>query len=185
MTGNDLMTELKIPPSRELGNLLDALLDAGDATRLAAIAALANRGVAASRVSGLASHPHGPTRVAVANALGSLGDASVQPLLFSMLEDSAEPVQLAAVRALGKIGDVGAVEKLLPLIPGFFGGDLKISAEAAVALIQSRASGAGAGQLSVSDAPVHAGALSTVAAEEGALSEAAPGSRPTPRKTSS
>lgn len=163
--------------------LLDTLLDAGDETRLAAIAALVIRRVAASRVTGLVNHPHGPTRVAAANALESLGDASVQPLLFLMLDDSADQVRLAAVRALGAIGDVGAVEKLLPLIPGFFGGDIKIAAEEAVARIQSRASGAGAGQLSVSDAPVHAGALSSVTAEEGALSEAIPGSRP-PRKTS-
>lgn len=163
--------------------LLDTLLDGGDHSRLAAVGALVRRGCAPSRVTKLATHAHGPTRVAVANALGVIGDSSVQPLLLSMLEDPAEQVRVAAVRALGEVADVGAVEKLLPLIPGFFGGDLKLAAEDAVSRIQSRASGAGAGQLSVSDAPPAAGALSAVVAEEGALSTADTSPRPAPRKT--
>lgn len=162
--------------------LLDALLEGGNEARIAAIETLGLRRCAMSRVTPFATRAHAPTRAAVALALERIGDPSAQPLLLSMVDGAEEAVQLAAIRALGVVADVGAVGTLLPLTRGVFGGDLKQTAQDAIAKIQSRAAGAGAGQLSVSDAPADAGALSTVAPEEGALSEPAPGPRPVGRK---
>ena len=161
--------------------LLDALLEGGNEARLAAIETLGLRRCATSRVTPFATRAHPPTRAAVALALERIGDPSAQPLLLSMVDDGEEPVRLAAIRALGAIADVSAVETLLHLRGGVFGGDLKQTVREAIAKIQSRVAGAGAGQLSVSDAPTDAGALSTIAAEEGALSEPS-GPRPSARK---
>lgn len=163
-------------------DLLDALLEGGSESRVAAIGMLGRRGCAASRVTPFATRADAATRAAVALALEQAGDPSAQPLLLTMAGDTDEAVRMAAIQALGAIADVGAVETLLPLMRGVFGGPLKQAAQQAVAKIQSRTTGAGAGQLSVSDAPAGAGALSTVAAEEGALSEPASGPRAAGRK---
>lgn len=163
--------------------LLDRLLErGGNESRVVAIEALGLRRAHPSRVTTFATRGHAPTRAAVALALERIGDPSAQPLLLSMVDDADESVRLAAIQALGVVADVGAVEALLPLTRGVFGGDLKQTAQEAVAKIQSRVAGAAAGQLSVSDASAEAGALSAIA-EGGALSEPGVAGRAAARKT--
>lgn len=159
-------------------SILEGVLQrGGNEARIAAIEALARRQAHASRIVPFATKRHAPTRAAVALALAKIGTSADQETLLRMLDDEDDSVRLAAAGALGAIADVGAVEKLRTLT-GFLGGELARAAESAIASIQSRAAGAGAGQLSVSDSAPSAGSLSQ-AAEDGALSEPdAPGPRP-------
>lgn len=145
-----------------VGDPLAAALEAANNMRfappLASLRAAAQRGDAA-------------IAAAVAASLGYSRDPGAPPLLVSMLATEHSDTQLAICGALGQVGGRAEVEHLLPLTKGLFAdGGLKRAARDAVATIQSRLAGAGAGHLSIDDGVQDSGALS-VREHEGGLSE--------------
>ncbi len=103
---------------------------------------------------------------AAADALGATGDPSAEPALLAALGRPHAPVRAAAARALGRVGTTAAV---LPL-QAAEARDAAVRAVArqAIAEIQSRAKGAGPGQLSLAGG--ESGRLSLAGGEEGRLS---------------
>lgn len=86
---------------------------------------------------------------ACAAALGLHGDPQDEPLLLALaVEESDEPLRLAAVRALGQVGSAQVVPSLADLA-GSGSPDLRRAAREAIATIQSRLHGATPGQLSL------------------------------------
>ncbi len=110
-------------------------------------------------------------QIAIAEALAEIGDPAGETALLALLDQPRSAARAAAARGLGRIGTVAAVPKLTPLTEGLLPGELKGAAAAAVAAIQSRASGAEAGQLTVTDPAPADGALS-LDNSQGALSAA-------------
>lgn len=104
------------------------------------------------------------------------GRHEAQPLVLEALAHADGAVVQAAARALGRIGDVGAVA---PLLEAAARGQ-PAACRQAIAEIQSRLPGAGAGQLSI--AAGEAGALSLADGETGQLSiaDAEPAPAPAP-----
>jgi hypothetical protein len=102
----------------------------------------------------------------LARALARIGDEAP---LVALLEGTDTKVQFAVLHALARVGTVRAVEPILPLTRGLFGhDDVRSAARNAVASIQARAGGDGAGRVAlVEDAGI--GAVS-VAGEAGAVS---------------
>ncbi|MBI3273367.1 MAG: HEAT repeat domain-containing protein [Planctomycetes bacterium] len=109
--------------------------------------------------------------LAIAEALGKIGDSCAEPALLPLLEHAAPNVREAAAVALGNVGTVRAVESLLACAratPLLGGGDLRERARSAARAIQERlGEDAGAGQLTLTDAPGDAGALSLDRSEGG------------------
>ncbi len=107
---------------------------------------------------------------AAAEALGATGDAAAEAPLVRALRDPQAAVRLAAARALGQVGTTAAVVPLKEREA--LDGALRAAARQAIAEIQSRASGAAPGQLSLADG--ESGQLSLASAKEGRLSLAPP-----------
>lgn len=104
--------------------------------------------------------PVGPLHAAALRFLGRKGSAADEPRVLELLDalDTApEEVRLAAAGALGDIGTVAAVGPLRAVAGRFpLHFDLRRAAGEAIAKIQSRLPGAGAGQVAL-----HAGADAT------------------------
>ena len=117
---------------------------------------------------------------AVATALGELGDPEAEPALLELLERHAagnRELRIEVVHALARVGTAASVPALRAIEGGaLIAGDLERAATAAIATLQSRLEGAGAGQISIAEPADEAGAL-TVADTEGALSVAAAGKK--------
>jgi HEAT repeat protein len=109
-----------------------------------------------------------------AEALGATGDAAAEAPLVAVLDSPHAPVRVAAARALGSVGTAAAVPPLKEAEAR--DAAIRAAARQAVAQIQSRAPGAGPGQLSLADA--EAGQLSLATGEAGQLSLAGAESRP-------
>jgi hypothetical protein len=108
-----------------------------------------------------------------AAALAAMGEATAEGPLLKAMESDARELRLAAVRALATVGTAAAVEPLLVFLAGRrLDGESRQQIRDAVAAIQSRLAGAGAGQLSLAAAPAGGGWLSVAApgAGEGQLS---------------
>ncbi len=87
-----------------------------------------------------------------AEAIANTRRPEAEPALLSLLEKEVPVVRVAAAKGLGRIGSRLAVEKLLPLTQGLtLDGAVKTAARDAIAAIQSRLAGAGAGQLAISE----------------------------------
>jgi HEAT repeat protein len=118
------------------------------------------------------------TGPALAEVLGLLGDASVEPHLLSLLSSEDDATKAAAARALAKVGTVAAVEPLLRYTKSLaLGSDLERVAREAIGAIQSRLGDVQAGRLALAEAAPEDGGLS-LAPEAGGLSvpsDAAPG----------
>lgn len=113
------------------------------------------------------------TAATAAGALGALRDAGAERSLLKALESDARELRLAAIRALGTVGTAASVEPLLAFQEGRrLDGETRQGIRDAVASIQSRLAGAGAGQLSLAAASPGTGWLSVAApgAGEGDLS---------------
>jgi HEAT repeat protein len=118
------------------------------------------------------------TASTAAAALAGIGEATAEGPLLKAMESDARELRLASARALGTVGTAASVEPLLAFL-----GSRGLDAETrqairdAVAAIQSRLSGAGAGQLSLAATPAGSGWLSVPApgAGEGQLSLAPDG----------
>ncbi len=117
---------------------------------------------------------------AVATALGAIGDPEAEPALLELLERHAagnREVRIDVAHALERLGTAASVPPLRAIEGGaLIAGDLERAATAAIARIQSRLEGAGAGQISIAEPAAEAGAL-TVADTEGALSIAHAGKK--------
>jgi hypothetical protein len=111
-----------------------------------------------------------PRNAAVAAAaLGSLGDARAESSLLKSLWGEAHEVRFAAARALGGLGSVRSVPPLLTLLDsGRLDAAGRQCVREAVASIQSRLVGAGAGQLSVAANAPESGRLSLAKPRSGA-----------------
>jgi HEAT repeat protein len=98
---------------------------------------------------------------AAAAALGALGDARAESSLLKSIGSKAHELQLAAARALGRLGTVRSVEPLLTLLDSRRLDAMgRQSVRHAVASIQSRLVGAGAGQISLAQSAAESGRLS-------------------------
>ena len=99
----------------------------------------------------------GPLRVAALRGVARIGDASFQSEVLRLLDHPTDAVRDAAVAALGAVGTVAAVPALRALAArsGSLEFPVRRAVDTAVAAIQSRISGAAAGQVSLADtAPV-------------------------------
>jgi HEAT repeat protein len=105
---------------------------------------------------------------AAAKALGETGLPAAEGPLLAALDRGLPELRVAAARGLGKTGTVRAVPSLRKFSDVAGDGDLRTAARQAVAEIQSRASGAAPGQLSLAQA--EAGQLSLAADHAGRLS---------------
>ena len=104
------------------------------------------------------------TAAAAASALGSLGEARAEPGLLKALRQEAEDLRQGAARALGQIGSVRSVEPLLGLLDTWKTDTASLDlVREAVASIQSRLAGAGAGQVSLAPDLAESGRLSLAA----------------------
>lgn len=75
----------------------------------------------------------------IAEALGTLGRADVQPTLLQLLKTSDEATQMAALEALGHVGTTTVIERLTPYTKGVFTkGSLRNAACKALEQIDSR-----------------------------------------------
>lgn len=101
------------------------------------------------------------TAAAAAQALAALRHAAAEPALLHAAENDAGELRAAAVRALGEVGTVHAVEPLMGLLERTRrdAGTAR-SIRAAIAAIQARLAGAGAGQLALASEPDESGRLS-------------------------
>ncbi len=118
------------------------------------------------------------TAASLARFLGARRDPAAEAALLRLSSHSAFDVRIEAVRALGTAGGVSAVARLHAVAHGLLEPlALKSAARDAIAAIQSRLSGAEAGQLSVADAADGRGGLSPARDEAGGLSEL-PGTGP-------
>ena len=108
---------------------------------------------------------------AAAIALGALGDPRAETSLLAALGHEASELRLAAARALGELGSVASVAPLLALLESRgLDTTARQAIRGAIAAIQSRLVGAGAGQLTVAAAESESGRLSLAGSEAGALS---------------
>ena len=115
----------------------------------------------------------------LAEALGSVGGAHVEPALIELLYFRARRGQLldldmriAVADALGRVGSLTAVRHLHPYAEGLLHDEnLRLAAATAIELIQARAgSTGGGGALSLVDPPAEAGKLSMADEERGLVS---------------
>jgi hypothetical protein len=129
--------------------LLARSVDAGRARRaLAALSVVVQGG--APEVPGIAkalSLARGPIALAASEALAAIGGPSVEPPLVEALVASEPVVAAAAAHALARCGGVGAVPALKEAEGR--GGDVERAARTALAVIQSRLTGASPGQVSL------------------------------------
>jgi HEAT repeat protein len=109
------------------------------------------------------------TAIAIAGALGSIGDSSAEPGLLSLLDRDEGGVKVAAARALGLVGTVAAVETLVAYAKQTLDRKSRRAAREAIARIQARLGDVEAGRLAVADVSQPEGALS-LSVEPGALS---------------
>lgn len=111
----------------------------------------------------------GPQQEVILDVLISVGPR-IEGLLLQLLPEVPKAVALRIVPMLGAHGTVASVETLLPYTKTLLGGDLDTAATDAIAQIQARLKGAGAGQLTVSEDPAAVGGLSVSTDEAGAVS---------------
>jgi HEAT repeat protein len=110
------------------------------------------------------------TAAAAATALGALGDPRAEVSLLGVLGRDDASLRLAAARALGRLGSVKSVAPLLALLEARgLDADGRQAIRGAIASIQSRLVGAGAGQLTVASAESESGRLTLSGSEAGAL----------------
>jgi hypothetical protein len=118
------------------------------------------------------------TASAAAVALALMAEVVAEGPLLRAMQSEARELRVASVRALGAMGTAAAVEPLLALLSGRrLDAETRQAIRDAVAAIQSRLAGAGAGQLSLAAIPAGSGWLSvaTPSADEGQLSLARDG----------
>jgi hypothetical protein len=112
----------------------------------------------------LLEHAEPRTAATAAAALAAMGEVTAEGPLLKAMESDAHELRLAAVRALGTVGTAAAVEPLLAFLGGRrLDAETRARVRAAVATIQSRLAGAGAGQLSLATTPLGSGWLSVAA----------------------
>ena len=161
----------QLPRDRAAPIIRDALTDRRELVRMSAILTAGRLKLAScnSRFAGIVRRAPPAQQMAIVDAAAATEHESAEAPLLAVLEDGTPEAKLAAVRALGPIGTVRSIEPLLALRGvQLLAGEMGPIATAAVAAIQSRLAGAGAGQLALSDAS--GGEISFPGAESGSLS---------------
>jgi HEAT repeat protein len=155
--------------------VVDAVLDKLISSHEVAIIGAAARGLepehkaAAAPLARILPKADSETAVVLAEALGSMGDASAEPALLALLE-RLEPVQIAAAHALGRVGTAHAVEPLLDRTRWLLDSELSRAAREAVSAIHARLGNPERGRLSLARLSTTDGALSATPKGEGRLS---------------
>lgn len=161
----------QLPRDRAAPIIRDALTDRRELVRMSAILTAGRLKLAScnSRFAGIVRRAPPAQQMAIVEAAAATEHESAEAPLLAALEDGTPEAKLAAVRALGPIGTVRSIEPLLELrgLP-LLSGEMGPLATAAIAAIQSRLAGAGAGQLALSDSS--GGEISFPGAESGSLS---------------
>jgi HEAT repeat protein len=115
-------------------------------------------------------HADPRTAAAAARALGVLGDSRAEASVLAVLRTVNVDLRLAAARALGQLGTVASVAPLVALLESRgLDAATRQTIRGAIASIQSRLVGAGAGQLTVASAGSESGRLSLANSAAGAL----------------
>jgi HEAT repeat protein len=132
--------------------------------------------------------------VQAARAIETVGDASCESALVGALSAEDPHLRTAAADALGAVGTAAAVAPLEAALAGasLVSAGLRSAVHKAVERIQSRLSGAEAGQLSLAESPKADGRVSLVASEAGGevtlapkpVARGAPKTRPARRRRS-
>lgn len=170
-----------LPPERAGGIVRDALTDRRELVRMAAILAVQRMKLHGcnARLGILVRRSPPSQQLAIVEAAAATAHESAETPLLAALEDGTPEVKLAVIRALGPLGTIRSVEPLLKLRGAqILLGEIGPAATAAVAAIQARLAGAGAGQLALADRAggevsfpgAESGSLSVPAAEPGELS---------------
>lgn len=171
------MTAVELMVSRLSGPLVEAALAeifAGDVVELQLGAAqvlykTGHRALLEIGLSALELPLKPEVLLVLVQALWSHPGTVTQSSLLCLIEHEEAQIVCAGARGLAQVGDVEAVPPLLAVAEGLFvGGDVKTTVRAAVAQIQSRLAGCGAGALSVVDSGAQG--LAIVGPESGALS---------------
>lgn len=115
---------------------------------------------------GLLPAPRPDVSIAVAHALGAIGDPVAEEALLQLSEAVRVDVQKAAIEALGGCGSPRAIGRLRALGGALFAGEVGDLAEKAISRIRGRNAGAEEGTLAIAD---QGGELS-VPPEKGAVS---------------
>ncbi len=162
-------------PSPELVPDLARLLDGGTPPGLLRAAIrLAGRQrltILEPRIASLAAHPRVEIVREVAEALYRIAGEEMEPTFIALLARSDDLVRASVIDGLARRGSAAAVEPLLGFVSALpIETRTSRAARSAIDAIQSRLSGAEAGQLSVADAADPHGALSPAEDREGALS---------------
>lgn len=154
-------------PRSEAGPLLAPILKSHTGeTQRRAIESLGRLGYAAAAgpLMVILERSNPRTAAVAARALAALGHAPAERALLRAAENDAGELRVAALRALGEVGSVRAVEPLLGLLDRTRrdAGAARAIREA-IAAIQARLAGAGAGQLALASEPEEGGRLSLAA----------------------
>lgn len=170
----------QLPRERAAVIVRDALTDRRELVRMSAILTAGRLKLAScnARFTGIVRRAPPAQQIAIVEAAAATEHSSAEAPLLAALEDGTPEVKLAAVRALGPVGTVRSIEPLLALRGmQLVAGEIGPAAGAAVAAIQSRLAGAGAGQLALTESSggeisfpgAEGGSLSVPASEPGAL----------------
>jgi hypothetical protein len=117
-------------------------------------------------------HHTGDTFRLVSECAVIANDRALTTSLIDQLERDEADDRVAALNALAKLGTVNEVGALEPYTRGILSsGRVKEAARSAIAAIQSRITGADAGQLSLADAAQAGGELSVPMGQDGELSD--------------
>lgn len=163
---------VQLPVERAAEIVRDALTDRRETVRRSAIHAVQRMKLANcnDRLGVLVRRATPQQQLAIVEAAAATEHFSAEVPLLAALEVGPPDVQLAAIRALGPLGTIRSVEPLLAMRgTQIMLGKLGPAAGEAVAAIQARLAGAGAGQLALSE-PATGGQISFPGAERGSLS---------------
>ena len=157
-----------LPPERTMTILDDAIRTRRDATAAACIALLGRTGgdAAVTRLTRIVAGGLDHLKLAAVEALGWSGRAAAEAPLVGALRHALPEVRRAAAAALGQVGTVASV---LPLEEAAERDSaLRSTVRQSIVAIQSRASGASPGQLSLAGGET--GQLSLAAGDAGQVS---------------
>lgn len=162
---------VQLPRERAAEIVRGALTDRRELVRMSAILTVGRMKLAGctSRLAGLVRRATPAMQLAIVEAAAATEHESAETPILAALQEGTPEAKLAAIRALGDVGTVRSIEPLLALRGSqIVVGALGPPAAAAVAAIQSRLAGAGAGQLAFAESA--GGEISFPGAESGSLS---------------
>ncbi|MDK2889454.1 MAG: hypothetical protein PWR21_85 [Methanoculleus sp.] len=125
---------MQAPEKAALERYLNALQSDDEEIRAAAVAALRSMGSPAVEFLIMAlADPHDGVRIAAAEGIGEIGDASGVDALILLTNDAGQDVRSAAAAALGRAGDARAIGPLIRLFGDAYSGVRSVAAAAVAA----------------------------------------------------